>query len=72
MFPDGRAGRMHRPGSGAAHRGTAILAIADGNTITVIVPTTGEIRHPHHQPHTQLLAQHPKEPGRWPGSQSER
>jgi hypothetical protein len=42
-----RAGRMQHLGVGYAHRGTAVLAIADHTTVTVIKLQTGEILSTH-------------------------
>lgn len=60
---------MHHLGVGYAHRGTRILAIADGTTVSVINLTTGEILSHHdidpdktYWPNTQ------RAPGRWPGA----
>ena len=60
---------MHHLGVGYAHARKRVLAIADDTTVTVIELDTGEILSTHtHRPHQDLLAQHTKSPGRWPGA----
>ena len=63
-----RAGRMHHLGIGYAHARKRVLAIADDTTVTVIELETAEIPPPTTSTPPDLLAQHTKTPGRWPGA----
>jgi transposase InsO family protein len=42
-----RAGRMHHPGVGAAHAGSAVTILIDADTVTVIHRDTGQILSEH-------------------------
>lgn len=68
-----RAGRMHHLGIGRAHRTTRVLALADETTVTVIHLTTGEILSEHLiDPSRSYWRNQRREPGRWPGSHTEK
>jgi transposase InsO family protein len=68
-----RAGRMHHLSAGAAHRGSPVLLIIDTREVTVVHLATGEILSRHDiDPTRGYWPNKDKEPGRWPGSPSER
>jgi hypothetical protein len=59
---------MHHLGIGYRHRGTAILAIADDTSVTVIQLTTGEVLSAHLiEPDKAYWRNQQASPGRWPG-----
>ncbi|WP_235735722.1 hypothetical protein [Nocardioides alcanivorans] len=59
---------MHHLGTGHAHRGTRIVAIADDATVTVIKLETSEIPSSHTiDPDRTYWRNTQRAPGRWPG-----
>lgn len=67
-----RAGRMHHLGTGISNARKRVLALADDTQVLVTDLATGEVLSRHLiEPHKTYWRNQNKEPGRWPGSQSE-
>lgn len=68
-----RAARMHHLGIGTTHRGAPVLLIADDTTVTVVHKHTGEIIATNTiDPEKTYWRNTQKEPGRWPGSPTQK